>query len=465
MAVTLFVGLPLSAAMFHKHIAWQAKTNEKGKKIVSKYFSNLKNIYKKTYEELKNPNSHIGIFLAKIDEYDFLDNAVEIRTAITDYIKIFEQEEKNFKEPDTSDGRVSYRAEQERLRKNLEVEKKLSEAVQKMHDALDVFAEASLKPRENYTSEQIKKMTDRKEQLRHQRDRMLNAAYNLELDLENKMIEKLKSEYRAFDHRPIESKVDTPPFVRNSPHYRIRHMELNGNLKVPTALYGLMRFRDLLNDHESLIEEAERSRQYEKFVNDRLAGYQAWKNTLAMETKVYHEISSFVDEKYFENYNKFMDDYPVTSSLQGYRVWYSKTYKSIQEKEKQIKQYEEEQKLFDHRVVELQEDLENMIAEDKKYEASIDEEIKKIENDPTLTESFYVHNETIRTVSEKELEELENELQELEQEMGALDEEQNVARKAMLEHPPLVKKANGEFTYMKSRAGLVLAGMPLLCLW
>ena len=34
------------------------------------YCSNLKNVYKRTYEELKNPKSPIGIFLEKIDDYE-----------------------------------------------------------------------------------------------------------------------------------------------------------------------------------------------------------------------------------------------------------------------------------------------------------------------------------------------------------------------------------------------------------
>ena len=67
-----------------------------------------------------------------------------------------------------------------------------------------------------------------------------------------------------------------------------------GNVKVPTALYGLMRFRDLMNDHENRREEAERSRHYEKFVNDRLAGFQAWKNTLSIEQDIYNEIKEWI---------------------------------------------------------------------------------------------------------------------------------------------------------------------------
>ena len=369
------------------------KPKIKEKQIMPKYFSNLKNIYKKTYEELKNPKSPIGIFLARIDDYEFLDNAKEIGVAVQEYIKTFEEEEKNFKEPDISDARVSYRSEQERLRQNLMVEEKLAKAVHKMHEALDIFAEATLKQRENYTLEQIKLMTDRKAQLKAQRERVLNAAYSLEVDLENKMIEKLKSEYKDFDHIPIESKVEIPPYVYDSPHYRIRHIELNGSLKVPTALYGLMRFRDLLNDHESMIEEAERSRQYEKFVKDRLAGFQAWKNTLKIENDIYNEISSAVDQDYFKEYNKFMEQYAGTSSVQGYQSWYAKTYEKIQEMEEEIKQYEQEQKQLEDAFIELEEEWKQLEAEDEIERISLNEEIKKVEDDPLLSQTFYENNE------------------------------------------------------------------------
>ena len=254
------------------------------------YFSDLKSVYKRTYEELKNPHSPIAVFLEKIDEYEPLENAGPIKTAIAEYIKVYEEEEKNFKEPDTSSERIRYNDEQVRLRKNLEVEKRLEKAVRSMQDALDSFAEGVFEKPKTYTHEQIWKVKDRREQLRLQRDRMLNAIYGIEVDLEKGMIDKLKKDYQLFEHRPMESKVATPPYVLESPQYKMRHMEIQGRAKIPTAIYGLMRFRDLMNDHESMLEEAERSRQYEKFVNDRLAGYQAWKNTLSIEQDIYIEI-------------------------------------------------------------------------------------------------------------------------------------------------------------------------------
>ena len=411
---------------------------------MAKYFSNLKSIYKKTYDELKNPKSPIGIFLAKIDDYEFLDNAKEIKVAVTDYIKTFEEEEKNFQEPEISEIRVSYKGEQKRLRKNLEVEKKLADAVQKMQDALDIFAEARLKPRESYTFEQIKAMKNRKEQLKAQRERILNAAYSLEVDLENKMIEKLKAEYKAFDHRPMESKVELPPYVYDSPHYRIRHIELKGNLKVPTALYGMMRFRDLLNDHESMIEEAERSRQYEKFVKDRLAGFQAWKNTLKIEQNIYNEISSSVDAKYFEKYNKFMDQYAGTSCIAGYQSWYAKTYKQIQKMEEEIKEYEKEQKQLDEAFIQLEEDWKQLEAEDEIERINIEEEIKKAEDDPLLSPIFYENNENIKNQAEHVLRELEEELENKDTEMNVLNEEQDAARKTMLENVQRIQNYSNE---------------------
>ena len=62
------------------------------------YFSDLKSVYKRTYEELKNPKSPIAVFLEKIDDYERLENAGPIKTAIAEYIKVYEEEEKNFKE-------------------------------------------------------------------------------------------------------------------------------------------------------------------------------------------------------------------------------------------------------------------------------------------------------------------------------------------------------------------------------
>ena len=115
-----------------------------------KLFSDLKHVYKKTYDELKNPKSPIAVFLAKIDRHEIKEPQV-VKDAIKEFIKVYEAEEKNFVEPDVSDGRISYRAEQARLKKNLEVEKKLADAVQKMQDALDILAENNLSQRVEYT--------------------------------------------------------------------------------------------------------------------------------------------------------------------------------------------------------------------------------------------------------------------------------------------------------------------------
>ena len=128
-------------------------------------------------------------------------------------------------------------------------------------------------------------------------------------------------------------------------------MEIKGSAKIPTAIYGLMRFRDLMNDHESMIEEADRSRQYEKFVNDRLAGFQAWKNTLSIEQDIYNEIKEAVDPEYFKKYNKFMDDFAGTSCVAGYQSWYLKTYKEIDELKDEIEKYKNEQILKETEVI------------------------------------------------------------------------------------------------------------------
>ena len=414
-----------------------------------KFFSSLKPIYKKTYEELNNPKSPIGIFLAQIDDYEYLESAKEIREAVKNYIDVYKKEENNFVEPEDDVERISYRAEQKRLQQNLEVENKLAQAVQKMHDALDVFAEARLKQRENYTTEQIKAMTDRKAQLKAQRERVMNAAYNLEVDLENKMIEKLKAEYKVFEHRPMESKVETPPFVYDSPHYRIRHIELKGDQKVPTALYGLMRFRDLLNDHESMIGEAERSRQYEKFVNDRLAGFQAWKNTLDIEQKLYHEISSSVDSEYFERYNKFMEEYPGTSCVEGYKIWYRETYKEIEKLEEEIKLQEKQQEQLDEEFVQLEESLKNFETESDLEKKSLENQIKTIDEDPVMSQTFFDNNENTRIEAEKLLEELENNLKKKDEEINTLDEEQSAARQTMLENVQWIQNYNNELNQLE----------------
>lgn len=413
------------------------------------YFSDLKSVYKRTYEELKNPQSPIAIFLEKIDDYERLENAGSIKTAIQEYINVYEKEAKKFKEPDVFEGRISYKYEQIRLRKNLEVEKKLEKAVRSMQDALDSFAVSAFGEAKVYSHEDIMKVKDHREQLRLQKDRMLNAIYGIEVDLENRMIEKLKADYQLFDHRPMESKVATPPFVRESPQYKMRHIEIRGSAKIPTALYGLMRFRDLMNDHESMIEEAERSRQYEKFVNDRLAGFQAWKNTLSIEQDIYNEIKAEVDEEYFKKYNKFMDDFAGTSCVAGYQSWYLETYKEIDRLKDEIEQYEKEQKQLDDTYAQSVKELEETNVEFDLEEKNLNKQLEELDKNPLLSQEFYENNEKTRTETEKELSELEKAAKEMDDEIELLNEEESAAKKTMIDNVLRIQNYTNELKQLQ----------------
>ena len=53
--------------------------------------------------------------------------------------RVYEAEEKNFVEPDASDGRISYRAEQARLKKNLEAEKDQIMVLERSEPRSDLF--------------------------------------------------------------------------------------------------------------------------------------------------------------------------------------------------------------------------------------------------------------------------------------------------------------------------------------
>ena len=413
------------------------------------YFSDLKSVYKRTYEELKNPNSAIAVFLEKIDDYERLENAGPIKTAIQEYIKVYEEEEKHFKEPDVFEGRISYKREQIRLRKNLEVEKKLEKAVRGMQDALDSFAVSAFGEAKVYSHEDIMKVKDHRERLRLQKDRMLNAIYGIEVDLENRMIEKLKADYQLFDHRPMESKVKTPPNVLNSPQYKMRHMELWGNAKVPTALYGLMRFRDLMNDHESMLEEAERSRQYEKFVNDRLAGFQAWKNTLSIEQENFNEIRAAVDDKYFEQYNEFMKEYAGTSNVSGYQNWYVHINNEVEKLRDEIAKYESDQKQLDEFYAASVKELDETKAEYDLEEKNLNTKLEELEKSPFLSQEFYENNEKTRTETEKELSNLEKAAKEMDDEMELLNEEESAAKKTMIENVQRIQNYTNELKHLQ----------------
>lgn len=214
-------------------------------------------------------------------------------------------------------------------------------------------------------------------------------------------------------------------------------------------MYGMMRFRDLLNDHESMITEAERSRQYSKFVNDRLAGYQAWKNTLEKETKIYEEISSSIDPEYFKEYNKFMEDYPATSCAEGYRVWFKETYESIEKMRKEVNDLTSEQEQFENTLHSLEDEMKELIQSQEIERITYEDAIKAAENDEKLSHEFIEGNNKNRENGKKLLFELEEELQKVEKEMTLLEEEQNVAKKTMLKNIQQIQNYSNELTQLQ----------------
>ena len=408
-----------------------------------KHLSNLKDVYKKTYEELKNPKSPIGVFLAKIERQN-VENPKLLTDAIKEFIKVYEAEEKNFVMPEPNEEVVSYRAEQKRLNANMEVERKLEEAVVKMQKALDEFASLNMNSKKTPTPEEIKEMTNINDKLKAQRDRVLDAFYKLELEDEQKTIDKLKAEFKAFDHRPEESKVEIPPEIYNSAAYKFRNMPRQGGLEIPTALYGLMRFNDLLNDHEKRRNEAVRKREYEKFVTDRLMGYQAWKNQLEKETQLYNEITSKIPETYLLKYKRFMKHYPLNSTYAGCLEFLGSEEASILKMNDEIEKIRIENENFKDEYKVCEEDLEKAETEYPIKEEEINNEISTAESSEFLADGYAERNELIKNNAESELSTLEDKLKDLDLNIKEISEQQNNIRNAVIDRANQVLNYSAE---------------------
>ena len=408
-----------------------------------KHLSNLKDVYKKTYEELKNPKSPIGVFLAKIERQN-VENPKLLTDAIKEFIKVYEAEEKNFVMPEPNEEVVSYRAEQNRLNDNMAVEKKLEEAVVKMQKALDEFASLNMNSKKTPTTEEIAAMDNINDKLRAQRDRVLDAFYKLELEDEQKMINKLKAEFKAFDHRPEESKVEIPPEIYNSAAYKFRNMPRQGGLEIPTALYGLMRFNDLLNDHEKRRNEAVRKREYEKFVTDRLMGYQAWKNQLEKETQLYNEITSKIAPSYLLKYKRFMKHYPLNSTYAGCLEFLGSEEASILKMKDEIEKIRKENENFNNEYKLCEEDLEKAEKEYPIKEEEINIKISKAESSEFLADGYAERNELIKNNAESELSTLENQLSNLDLNIAEISEQQNNIRNAVIDRANQVLNYSAE---------------------
>lgn len=408
-----------------------------------KHLSNLKEVYKKTYEELKNPKSPIGVFLAKIERQN-VENPKLLTDAIKEFIKVYEAEEKNFVMPELNEEVVSYRAEQKRLNANMEVERKLEEAVVKMQKALDEFASLNMNSKKTPTTEEIAAMDNINDKLRAQRDRVLDAFYKIELEDEQKTIDKLKAEFKAFDHRPEESKVEIPPEIYNSAAYKFRNMPRQGGLEIPTALYGLMRFNDLLNDHEKRRNEAVRKREYEKFVTDRLMGYQAWKNQLEKETQLYNEITSKIAPSYLLKYKRFMKHYPLNSTYAGCLEFLGSEEASILKMKDEIEKIRKENENFNNEYKLCEEDLEKAEKEYPIKEEEINIKISKAESSEFLADGYAERNELIKNNAESELSTLEDQLKDLDLNIKEISEQQNNIRNAVIDRANQVLNYSAE---------------------
>ena len=408
-----------------------------------KHLSNLKDVYKKTYEELKNPKSPIGVFLAKIERQN-VENPKLLTDAIKEFIKVYEAEEKNFVMPEPNEEVVSYRAEQKRLNANMEVERKLEEAVVKMQKALDEFASLNMNSKKTPSQEEIAAMDNINDKLRAQRDRVLDAFYKIELEDEQKTIDKLKAEFKAFDHRPEESKVEIPPEIYNSAAYKFRNMPRQGGLEIPTALYGLMRFNDLLNDHEKRRNEAVRKREYEKFVTDRLMGYQAWKNQLEKETQLYNEITSKIPETYLLKYKRLMKHYPLNSTYAGCLEFLGSEEASILKMKDEIEEIRKENENFNNEYKVCEEDLEKAEKEYPIKEEEINNQISKAESSEFLADGYAERNELIKNNAESELSTLENQLNDLDLNIKEISEQQNNIRNAVIDRANQVLNYSAE---------------------
>ena len=408
-----------------------------------KHLSNLKDVYKKTYEELKNPKSPIGVFLAKIERQN-VENPKLLTDAIKEFIKVYEAEEKNFVMPEPNEEVVSYRAEQKRLNANMEVERKLEEAVVKMQKALDEFASLNMNSKKTPSQEEIAAMDNINDKLRAQRDRVLDAFYKIELEDEQKTIDKLKAEFKAFDHRPEESKVEIPPEIYNSAAYKFRNMPRQGGLEIPTALYGLMRFNDLLNDHEKRRNEAVRKREYEKFVTDRLMGYQAWKNQLEKETQLYNEITSKIAPSYLLKYKRFMKHYPLNSTYAGCLEFLGSEEASILKMKDEIEKIRKENENFNNEYKLCEEDLEKAEKEYPIKEEEINIKISKAESSEFLADGYAERNELIKNNAESELSTLEDKLKDLDLNIKEISEQQNNIRNAVIDRANQVLNYSAE---------------------
>ena len=296
-------------------------------------------LYEALYKELKSKYSAVAVYVRDTKYMQKEDQPVG--KAIKDFIKLYESIDKGFGWSMPTGFGEDYATVKADLKQDEEIAEQLEKQVQNIRAALlESVKHRVPKPIDIEKMKQSGTYKERFAALNASVSDRMGAWLNEKIDT---MTEDAKRKNLEFAHRPeLYMEVNNPKtgqmetvkaerYVsyakRVSKEYRFferaetdilydRKQDPDVYMVAPLAL------RDILENHKERKVEADRRREYVKFINDQHQAYAVWKEQMPKEKKRYEEMIASLGDEVRNRYNAFMEQYNgATSMYSGVEAW------------------------------------------------------------------------------------------------------------------------------------------------
>lgn len=367
---------------------------------------NPKRLYDVLYKELKSKHSAVAIY-AK-DAYFLPPEEKAIATAIKDFVKLYEKFEKEHKWSIATGSTEEYATVKFDLAEDESLGKQLEEKVQAIRTALSKSVEDSLPP--PIDIDEMKRSG-----IYEERFSALNASVSDRMgEWVNEKIARMEESARRnnleFAHRPElymqmknakTGKVETVKAERYvsyakrvSKEYRFferseteivydRRKDPDAYTVAPLAL------RDILENHKDRKVEAERRREYVKFIQDQHQAHALWKENMPKYQKRYQAILDQISPEVRERFDTFMDNYNGMKSRQcGVDAWLQSEASTVEMRKQEIENIKKQWDVAFNVYEAAQKPLEDFEKQAEEELEAANGVIEQIKQSPLLKEGY-----------------------------------------------------------------------------
>lgn len=453
-----------------------------------------KQLYVNLYKELTNKNSAINLYLTggkKLNE-----NEKAVATAIKGFINKYETSYKivmeSKDEVSKSENGIGYTDmdyEAQKTYSTIEEEMfaDLETDVELIRGALLTSVKWRLEGYKTHTYEFINEMTKIDEEagitdskmytdtqkMNARAMAMEDAAGKLVNYDHDKLVENEKKTNMEYFHRPVVYKKETDEktgetkYVKSeryisykeqeSPQYRFlemkNHIEYDKKEDPDLNTVAALMLRDVLRNHKEMKEEADRRREYVKFINDQHQSYAVWKEQSLEEAKKYQNLLKQVDPDTLKRYNDHMANYnTATSLLSGTVEWFRKEHENYIALKSALEQKKAEfenqsKKIADQSVTDAEhyETMNKVLKEAK-------DDLEKFRSQPELDEETMQKDETELSDLLQKLQDEQQSLKEMENDFEERVAQQTKSREMLAQLKDEVDNYKELFTKLKKDA-------------